>query len=207
MPPALHFAQINEKDGFFLTGRSRRSRPSRGTSSRARRSSSITAASRSPCSSMPASSAGSTSRRSRPIDAGSTDKMIAAFRKRRGGLHPSAGARAAAARARQGRPHRRLARRCDRPLRVLEPGCHTRLVEDRHGKKLHARLPQGPRLADRNAGRRSRQGGSLLLQGHRSRRPDRPRSPPTRSSATGARTWRSHARPSRRRSTSSSTPS
>ena len=83
-PPALHFAQVNEKDGFFLTGRS--ADPAftwdklKGTqgAGRSRR------ASRWPCSSTPASSAGSISRRSPPIDAGSTDKMIAAFRKGEG---------------------------------------------------------------------------------------------------------------------------
>ena len=35
-------------------------------------------------------------------------------------------------------------------------------------KQLHARLPQGPRLAHRHAGRRGRQGRGAVLQGHRS---------------------------------------
>jgi NitT/TauT family transport system substrate-binding protein len=63
-PPAVHFAQINEMDGFFLTGRAP-TPGSPGTSSGASGSSSTTGGSRWPCSSTPATSAGSTSRRSR----------------------------------------------------------------------------------------------------------------------------------------------
>jgi len=62
-PPAVHFAQINEMDGFFLTGRA--PDPGFAWDKLEGGSSSTTAASRSPCSSTPATSAGSTSRRSR----------------------------------------------------------------------------------------------------------------------------------------------
>ena len=77
--PPLHFAQINEKDGFFLTGRS----PDPAFSwdkLKGRKVSSTTAASRWPCSSTPASSSGLDFKAIQAVDAGSTDKMIAAFR-------------------------------------------------------------------------------------------------------------------------------
>ena len=83
-------------------------------------------------------------------------------------LHPPAGTGAAAARARRRRPHRRRARRCHRAVRLLEPRRHARVARHRHGQALHARLPQGARLADRHARRRGRQGRGALLQGHRS---------------------------------------
>ncbi len=59
-PPAVHFAQINEMDGFFLTGRAPDPAFSWGKL-KASGCSWTTAASRSPCSSTPATSAASTS--------------------------------------------------------------------------------------------------------------------------------------------------
>ena len=136
-PPALHFAQINEKDGFFLTGRS----------------------------ADPAFTWDKLKGRKVLVDhGGAADghvqvRLLQArprfqvdHRHRcrldrpddrrlpqgRGRLHPPAGARAAAARARRRRPHRHLARRCHRPLRLLEPGRHPRVAGDRHGQALHA---------------------------------------------------------------------
>ena len=38
--------------------------------------------------------------------------------------------------------------RCHRAVRILQPRRHARMAGDRHGQALHARLPQGPRLAD-----------------------------------------------------------
>ena len=65
-PPALHFAQINEKDGFFLTGRSADPGLHLGQAQGPARCWSTTARSRWPCSSTPASSAASISRPSPP---------------------------------------------------------------------------------------------------------------------------------------------
>jgi NitT/TauT family transport system substrate-binding protein len=63
-PPAVHFAQINEMDGFFLTGRA--ADPGFSWDKlKGKRVLVDHGASRSPCSSTPATSAGSTSRRSR----------------------------------------------------------------------------------------------------------------------------------------------
>ncbi len=165
--PTLHFAQINEKDGFFLAGRT----PDPAfTWDKLKGKKVIIDHGGQPMAMFKYAcfKRGLDFKAIEAIDAGSTDKMIAAFRNGEGDFIHLQGPAPQQLAARQGRPHRRRSRRCDRPLRVLQPGCHARLAEDRHGQELHARLSQGPRLADRNAGRRSRQGGSLLLQGHRS---------------------------------------
>ena len=204
--PTLHFAQINEKDGFFLTGRS----PDPAfTWDKLKGKKVIIDHGGQPMAMFKYAcfKRGLDFKAIEAIDAGSTDKMIAAFRNGEGDFIHLQGP------APQQLEHDKVghivavARRCDRPLRVLEPRRHARLAQDRHGEKLHARLPQGSRLADRHAGRRGRQGGSILLQGHRPRRADDHHRHLPEARQLERRTWRSRARRSRRRSTSSSTPS
>src|SRR2546428_6502379 len=73
-------------------------------------------------------------------------------------LHPPAGAGPAAARAGRRRPCRRLRRRGDRPVRILEPRRDARMARDGHGQALHGRVPQGARLAYQHGGRQDRRG-------------------------------------------------
>ena len=134
--PTLHFAQINEKDGFFLTGPQPRPGLHVGQ----------------------AQGQEGHHRPRRPADGHVQVRLLQArtrfqgdrggrcrldrqddrsLPQRRGRFHPPAGPRAAAARARQGRAHRGVARRCHRPLRVLEPCRHARL----------ARRPTWPRAS------------------------------------------------------------
>ena len=162
----LHFAQINEKDGFFLAGRS----PDQAfTWDKLKGKKVIVDHGGQPMAMFKYAcfKRGLDFKAIDAIDAGSTDKMIAAFRKGEGDYIHLQGPAPAAARARRRRPHRRCARRCDRPVRLLEPGRDARMARHRHGQALHARLPQGARLADRHARRRGRQGRGAVLQGHR----------------------------------------
>ena len=69
------------------------------------------------------------------IDAGSTDKMIAAFRNGEGDFIHLQGP------APQQLEHDKVghivaaARRCHRPVRLLQSRCHARLARDRHGQE------------------------------------------------------------------------
>ena len=96
--PTLHFAQINEKDGFFLAGRN----PDPAfTWDKLKGKKVIIDHGGQPMAMFKYAcfKRGLDFKAIEAIDAGSTDKMIAAFRKRRGRFHPSAGTRAPAARS------------------------------------------------------------------------------------------------------------
>ena len=128
-PPAVHFAQINEKDGFFLAGRQRRQGLHLGQAQgqegdrRPRR---------------PAHG----DVQVRLLQEGRRCEEPVADRCRlhrehdrrlpqgRGRLRAPAGSRTPAARARSRRPHRCRARRCERRLRLLEPRRHARLARE-----------------------------------------------------------------------------
>ena len=75
--------------------------------------------------------------------------MIAAFRKGEGDYIHLQGPAPQQLRARRCGPHRRLAGRCHRAVRLLQPCRYPRVARPRHGQALHARLSQGARLADR----------------------------------------------------------
>ena len=130
------------------------------------------------------------------IDAGSTEKMIAAFRKGDGDYvhlqgpgpqqleHDGVGHVVAALADASG------------TCAFSSLAATREWLGDRHGQALHARLPQGARLAARHARRRGRQGrGAAYFKDIDPAGADRARSPPTRSSATGRRTWRSPSPP------------
>ncbi len=170
-PPALHFAQINEKDGFFLTGRS--PDPAFGWD-KLKGKKVIVDHGGQPMAMFKYAcfKRGLDFKAIEAIDAGSTDKMIAAFRAGQGDFIHLQGP------APQQLEHDKVGHivavggRRHRPLRLLEPRRHARLAQDRHGQGLHARLPQGARLADRHAGGRGGQGRGAVLQGHRPGRAD-----------------------------------
>ena len=149
-PPAVHFAQINEKDGFFLTGRA--PDPAftwdklRGKQVLVDHGGQPLAMFKYAC-------------HRRGLDYAAIDavdvpsaQMDQAFRKGEGDYIHQQGPAPAAARARRRRPRGGLGGRGDRPVRVLQPGRDARVAGHRHGQALHARLPQGARLARRHAG-------------------------------------------------------
>ncbi len=123
IPPALHFAQVNEKDGFFLTGRS--ADPAftwdklKGRKVLVDHGAQPMAMFKYACFKR-----GLDFKSITAIDAGFDRPDDRRLPQGRGRLHPPAGARASADSARRRRPHRHLARRCHRPLRLLEPGRH-----------------------------------------------------------------------------------
>src|SRR5581483_6457032 len=133
-PPAVHFAQINERDGFFLAARS----PDKAfTWDKLRGKKVIVDHGGQPMAMFKYAcfKKGVDVKDLKLIDAGPTENMIAAFRRGEGDY-----------------------------VHLLEPRRHARVARHRHGQALHARLPQGPRLALGHAGRRGGQGGGTLLQ-------------------------------------------
>ena len=118
-PPAVHFAQINEKDGFFLTGRA--ADPAftwdklRGKRVLVDHGGQPLAMFKYACHRR-----GLDYKAIAAVDvpSGKMDARVPQGRRR---LHPPAGPGAAAARARRRRPCRRLRRRGDRPRRLLQP--------------------------------------------------------------------------------------
>ena len=165
-PPAVHFAQINEKDGFFLTGRAPDPGLHVGQARAARRCWWITAASRWPCSSTPATSKVSTitaiqaRRRAERADGRGVPQG-------RGRLHPPAGAGAAAARARRGRSRGGLGGRGDRagaPSRAWPP----RASGSRRTWRRASCAPIARRAPGSSPRRPARgRGGSVVLPGDR----------------------------------------
>ena len=124
--------------------------------------------------------------------------------RRPGGLHPSARPGAAAAGARWCRPYRRLGRRGDRAVRLLQPRRHARVARIRQAKAfMRAYRKARAWLIATPAAEVAKAEAPFFRVSIR--RCWRPPLPPIRSSATGARMSRSPAPPSRRRSTSSST--
>ncbi len=166
MPPAVHFAQVNEMDGFFLTGREAdpdfawaQARGRRGRHVQGR------PAARDVQVRLPQGG-----HRLRQDQA---DLPRRRRRNRQGlprgarAVRPAAGPVSAAASGRRRRARRRAGRPADRTMRLLQPGGDPRLARDRHGEGLHARLQADADLHERDAGRRDRKGGETVFPGHR----------------------------------------
>ena len=173
-PPAVHFAQINEMDGFFLTGRA----PDPAFSWKKLQGKRVLvdhggqplAMFKYAC-------------HKRGLDFASivavnvpSDQMDAAFRKGEGDyIHQQGPAPQQLEHDRAG-PRRRLGRPGHRAGGVLEPGRDARVARHRHGPAVHAGLPQGARLAARDARGGRGEGRGLVLPGDRpggARRHDR----------------------------------
>ena len=168
-PPAVHFAQINEMDGFFLTGRE----PD------------------------PAFSWDRLRGRTVLVDHGGQPLAMFKYACHRRGLDyaairavnvPSAEMASRFAQGEgdyvhvqgpapqqlehEGKGHV-VASGGHRPLRLLEPGRHPGLAGHGHGAPVHAGLSQGARLGAGDPCRRHRRGGGRILRGCGPRRPRR----------------------------------
>ena len=168
-PPAVHFAQINEKDGFFLTGRAADPEFSwdklKGEQVLVDHGGQPLAMFKYACHKR-----GLDYKAINAVDVPSAE-MDGAFRKGQGDYihqqgpapqqleHDGAGHVVASVGG------------GDRPVRVLEPGGHARVARHRYGPPVHARVPEVTRLADHDTGQQGRRGRVGLLPR------DRPRGP------------------------------
>ena len=170
-PDLVHFAQINQRDGFFIAGRApdpafawgklagARVLVDHGTQPLAmfkyalhRRGVDYGALS--------------------VVDAGSPEAMQAAFRAGQGDYIHLQGPAPQQLEADGVGSRGRLSRRGDRARRVQQPVRAPGLHRDRHGARVHRRLRAGAGMGARDAGRTRRRGRSRLLQGRRTRGAD-----------------------------------
>ena len=203
-PAAVHFAQVNEMDGFFLTGREADPAFTWDKLEGAENAPRSAAASRSPCSSMPATRPVSISRESNgSVPAAPPKSTLPSDGE--GSVCSPAGSVPAATAGRWPRAYCGPGRQADRTLRVFQPCGDPRLARTRYGEGVHARLQEDPDLRERDARSRDCQGGEPVFF-HISTKTYLPIASQRISSlAAGRRMWRSRARPMRRRWISSNT--
>ena len=168
-PPAVHFAQINEKDGFFLTGAPARSARSPGTALRGKKvlvdhGGQPLAMFKYAC-------------HRQGLDFGAiqainvpSDQMDAAFRKGEGDyIHQQGPAPQQLEHDKVGHVVASVGEAIG-PVAFSSLAATRELAPHRRGQALHARVRKGARLAPRHARRAGRRGGGAVLPGDRPRR-------------------------------------
>ena len=199
-PGVVHFAQINEMDGFFPdragTGPGLRLAQAGRRRGRAVR--------RRPAARHVQVRLPQGRYRLRPAESDSSGQCLRdrpRLSRRRGSVCPATGTISPAVGSRWHRPCRGGGRSAGRPLRLFQLVRPAGLAGDSHGAGLYPRLPQGPALAQRNAGRPRSPAPSSPSSRRSTCRRSNAASRPTSSSVAGCPISRLPGRPSRRRST------
>jgi hypothetical protein len=161
-PTAIHFAQINEMDGFFITGRA----PDPDFDwKRLEGADVILFGGGQPLAMFKYAchKAGIDFAKLKVIGLGSAEEMDKAFRDGKGAVRSATRAPPAAARSRWSWPHRCALRPEDRTCHFFELGGDAGLAAIRCRQGLHARLHEGTGLHGGYVGNRDRQSGKIIL--------------------------------------------
>ena len=203
-PGAVHFAQINEMDGFFLTGR--KADPAftwkklEGAEVVMFKGGQPLAMFKYAC-----HKAGIDFDKIKPICPGSAAEIDQAFRDGQGQYVQQQGPYPQQLQA-DGVGHvvAQVGKQIG-PCGFSSLAATRDWLEDRHGEGIHARLQEDPGLHERDAGRRDRQGGESRIFPISTKACSPTASQRISGSAAGRRTWKSRRPPTKERWTSTNT--